>query len=453
MKEKTVFVCKECGYKSPSWVGKCPSCDSWGSFKEEKVANNKAKSSAVSNLEAKKLADISIDTNERIVSKVCEFDRVVGGGLIRDSVSILSAKPGSGKSTLLLELASKYANLGKKILYISGEESESQIKSRAERMGVKNSEKIWILSTSSLDGALRVIDSIDPDLIFVDSIQTISLSEFPSRLGSPVQTVECTNKLVEVAKNPVRPRAVILVGHMTKQDEMAGLRTLEHMVDTVLILESDFTDDLRILMSTKNRFGRSGEIGLFRMQEDGIKELLNPSLEFISQNKEASAGSAVGMIKEGSRHLAVEVESLVTSSFQAYPVRISDSIGRERLNTIVAILEQRAGFKMFDKSVVLKTTGGMSLRYGDSDLAVAMSIASSYLNIPIAKGTAFIAEVGLTGEIKPVKQIEQRLNELERLGYKKVYFRSYGQELEKKFSLNLRSISNIQELIKEVFSK
>lgn len=450
MKKKTRYECSSCGHIVPGWIGKCPVCDEWGTIEEVEIVESKHSTRKNINVKASRLSEVNINTSSKYISGIEEFNRVIGGGLVKDSVSILTAKPGSGKSTLLLELSNDFAGSGLKVLYISGEESESQIKSRANRIMDEIPANIWLLSTNSLDKAVQIIEKIDPDIIFIDSIQTFTLDEFNSKQGSPVQTVECTGKLIEIAKNPNNPRAVIMVGHMTKADEMAGLRTLEHMVDTVIILESDFSDDLRLLYTSKNRFGRTGEIGLFKMQENGIKQVENPSEEFITKRDSDIAGSAIAVAKEGSRYIAVEIESLVSSSFQPYPIRIADSLNKDRLNTIIAILEQRAGIKLYDKNVIIKTTGGLSLKKQDSDLAILMSIASSVTNKPIDNRTAFIAEVGLTGELKPVKQLEQRIMELERLGYNKAYCSELTDIKSQYNNFLIVKKSHISEVISEV---
>ncbi len=450
MKKKTRYECSSCGHIAPGWIGKCPVCNEWGTIEEVEVLETKSKRTVNGDVKASRLSEVSINTSSKHISGIEEFNRVIGGGLVKDSVSILTAKPGSGKSTLLLELSNDFADKGLKVLYISGEESESQIKSRAIRIMEDIPSNIWLLSTNSLDRAVDIIDKIDPDIVFIDSIQTFTLDEFSSKQGSPVQTVECTSKLIEIAKNPNKPRAVIMVGHMTKADEMAGLRTLEHMVDTVIILESDFSDDLRLLYTSKNRFGRTGEIGLFKMQENGIKQVENPSEEFITKRDSDIAGSAIAVTKEGSRYIAVEIESLISSSFQPYPIRIADSLNKDRLNTIIAILEQRAGIKLYDKNVIIKTTGGLSLKKQDSDLAILMSIASSVTNKPVDNRTAFVAEVGLTGELKPVQQLEKRIMELERLGYKKAYCSELNDIKSQYNNFLIVKKSHISEVIGEV---
>lgn len=454
MKKKTIYKCKECGYESISWAGKCPNCNKWGSLKEEDVIENKSNSNISKNRDsikkAKRLKDIKLDSSKRILMNIGELNRVLGGGLVRDSVTILTARPGAGKSTLLLEMANDLSKLGVSVLYISGEESESQIKARAMRTMDKIPENIWIVSTTSMDIALENINIINPDIIFLDSIQTFTLSEYTSRAGSPVQTIECANRLVDIAKNIENPKAVVMIGHMTKADEMAGLRTLEHLVDTVLYLEGEIDESLRVLMSTKNRFGRTGEIGLFNMDEDGIKEIKDISGYFVTEREEVVPGSALAMIKEGSRMMVVEIESLVSKSFTPYPTRIGDSLRKDQLNTLISILEERANMNLFDKNVILKTTGGLKLSEQSVNLAIIMSVVSAIKNIGIDSRTVFIAEVGLTGELKRVPQIENRLMELSRLGYKDVYTCKLNID-KSKYDLNIHECRTLIDVINEVF--
>ena len=453
-KVKKAYECVECGYTQAVWAGQCPECKKWGSMHE--VVVEKAPSSSrviVDDKNAKKLKAITLDASERIKSSYGEFDRAVGGGLVRDSVSILTARPGAGKSTLLLQLSKSYADLGFKVIYISGEESESQIKSRALRIMDEISENIWILSTNSMDLAIKEIKKVDADIVFLDSIQTFSLAEFDNKAGSPTQTIEVANKAVEIAKDYDRKRAVIMIGHMTKKGEMAGLRTLEHLVDTVLVLDGESEEDLRVLTSTKNRFGRTGEIGLFSMDEDGLNEITNPSLYFITERNEEIEGSAISVTKEGSRLLEVEIESLVSKSFMPYPQRIGDSLRRDDLNTLISILQERAGLNLYDYNVIIKTTGGLKLSEPSVNLAIMISIASSLMKKPVSDKYVFIAEVGLTGELKKVPQIKQRLKELERLGYQRAYIARNSVD-EKDFKeLKIIQRSNIREVVNEVLGK
>ena len=453
-KVKKAYECRNCGHIQNVWAGQCPSCKKWGSLVETTVKEEKTGKKVIldEDNKAKKLREIEINESERIHSVYEEFDRAVGGGLVRDSVSILTARPGAGKSTLLLQLSKSYADSGLKVLYVSGEESESQIKSRSLRIMEEEPKNLWILSTNSMDLAIKEIKSTSADIVILDSIQTFTLQEFDNKQGSPTQTIEVAGKAVEMAKNPDKKRAFIMVGHMTKTGEMAGLRTLEHLVDTVLILDGSPDEDLRILTSSKNRFGRTGEIGLFSMDEEGLIEIKNPSEYFITQRDCEIEGSAISVTKEGSRLLEVEIESLVSKSFMPYPQRIGDSLRRDDLNTLISILQERAGLNLFDMNVIIKTTGGLKLSEPSVNLAIIMSIASSYLKKPISDKVVFIAEVGLTGELKKVPQAKQRVKELERLGYKRVYLAKNSLDKKDFEKINIRQMANIKEVIKDVFS-
>ncbi|MFM1515628.1 DNA repair protein RadA [Helcococcus ovis] len=454
MKLKTVFKCTNCGEEQIAWTGKCPSCGAWDSLVEE-VVEKKSKSQSLSSKKiykkSNRLNSIKVDVSERFLTNINEFDRTIGGGIVKDSVSILTAKPGAGKSTLLLEIAYYLAKDNHKILYISGEESESQIKNRAMRIMDDIPEDIFIISTNSMDIALHEIEEVDPDVIFLDSIQTLGLEQYTQRPGTPTQTIECANELVNICKNAEKPRAAIMIGHMTKSGEMAGLMTLEHLVDTVLILESESDSQLRVLRTTKNRFGYTGEIGLFNMEEGGLKEVQNPSEYFITPRKHPVEGSAISVIKEGSRIITVEVESLVSHSFTPYPIRIGDSLRKDQLNTLISILEQRSGINLYDKNVILKTTGGLKLSEQSVNLAIIMSIVSSLKNKGIDNSTVFIAEVGLTGELKRVPEIEKRLLELDRLGFKKAYISKSKVDKRKFKTLDVVECDTINEVIREVF--
>lgn len=458
MKKKTIFKCTNCGYESIRWMGRCSECNSWNSFEEIEI-DTKEKKNKGKYLEKRKATPVKLysidgDTSIRIVTSMEEFNRVLGGGIVKDSVTILTARPGAGKSTLLLEISNDVANKGYKVLYASGEESETQISNRANRILKQIPEGIWILSDTSMDNVLDAIEQIDPDLIIIDSIQTFSLEEFDSRAGSPIQTIECTNVLVDVAKNQNRPRAVIMVGHMTKANEMAGLRTLEHLVDTVLYLEGESDEELRTLMATKNRFGRTGEIGLFSMTEEGMLPIDNPSEYFITKREQGELvpGSALSVIKEGSRLIIVEVESLVSHSFTPYPSRIGECLRRDQLSTLISILEQRGNMSLYDKNVVIKTTGGLKLREQSVNLAVIMSIASSVINKGIPCDVVFIAEVGLTGELKKVPSMEARIRELDRMGFRKVYIPKNSLRKNVQFeNIKVVELNTLQEVINHVF--
>ncbi|MDO4594255.1 MAG: DNA repair protein RadA [Tissierellia bacterium] len=452
-KTKKVYECKKCGHIQNVWSGQCPNCNSWGSLVEstiEKKSNKKIYENKDDN-QASKLKDIKIDQDLRIKSDYEEFDRTLGEGLVKDSVSILTARPGAGKSTLLLQLSKSYADRGYRVIYISGEESTTQIRNRAERIMKELPDNIWILSTNSMNQAQRQIEKIDADIVIIDSIQTFSLEEFDNKAGSPVQTVECANRCVEIAKNVSRKRAFLIIAHMTKSGELAGIRTLEHLVDTVLFLEGKSEEDLRFLSAAKNRFGPTGEIGLFSMREEGLVEIKNPSEYFTTERDKEVEGSAISVTKEGNRLLEIEVESLVSKSFLPYPQRIAESLRKDKLNILISILQERAGLNLFDKNVIIKTTGGLKLKEESIDLCIMVSIASSFYKRPIGDKTVFIAEVGLTGELKKVPQIDKRIRELERLGYSKCYVAKNSTK-EKFKDIKVIEKRNISEVLSAEFS-
>ena len=425
MKKKTLYRCSGCGFECIKWLGKCPTCGSWNTL-EEVVVEAKSMETKVrqaSKKPIKKLSEVISNKSDRIITGINEFDRVMGGGIVKDSISIITARPGAGKSTLLLQISDAVAKKGHKVIYASGEESDSQIKNRADRILDKIHEDIWVLQENSLDSVLDAVEEVDPDVLIVDSIQTFTMeSALPARAGSPTQTMECANALLQIAKNEKRPRAIIVVGQMTKSDELAGLRALEHLVDTVLIIEDDNDEELRVLVSSKNRFGGI-ENGFFQMCEKGVISIDNPS-EFFMTKREAGeivSGSALTVIKERTRAIITEIESLVSKSFTPYPTRIGETLGKDKLNTLISILEQRGGINLYDKNVIIKTTGGMKIREQGINLAVIMSIVSSIKQQGIESTVAFIADVGLTGELKKVPSIESRVKELQRMGFKKVY--------------------------------
>ena len=425
MKKKTLYRCASCGFENIKWLGKCPTCNSWNTL-EEVVVESKSMQTRVrqaSKKPIKKLLDVVSNKSDRIVTGINEFDRVMGGGIVKDSISIITARPGAGKSTLLLQISDAIAKQGYKVIYASGEESDSQIKNRADRILEKIHEKIWVVQETSLDNVLDAVEEIDPDMLIIDSIQTFTMeASLPARAGSPTQTMECANALLQIAKNEKKPRAVIVVGQMTKNDELAGLRALEHLVDTVLIMEDDNDEELRVLVSSKNRFG-SIENGFFQMCEKGVISIDNPSEFFMTKREDGEivSGSALTVIKEGTRAIITEIESLVSKSFTPYPTRIGETLGKDKLNTLISILEQRGGINLYDKNVIIKTTGGIKIREQGINLAVIMSIVSSVKQKGIESNIAFIADVGLTGELKKVPSLESRVKELERMGFKKVY--------------------------------
>lgn len=454
MKRKSVFICSNCSYESSGYMGKCPECNTWNSMVEtvlQDKRNSKLSSGrATIKQPVKRLSEVISTNSDRIVTNISEFNRVMGGGIVKDSITILSAKPGAGKSTLLLQVANDLATMGYKVLYASGEESESQIKSRADRIINKIHSKVWVVSDNSMDNIIENIEEIDPDMIIIDSIQTFILDAFPnSRAGSPTQTMECAYELVQQAKNPNRPRAIFMVGQMTKEDELAGLRALEHLVDCVLIIEGESGEELRTLLTTKNRYGSTGEMGFFNMTEEGMTSIDNPSEYFMTrrENNNLVSGSSITVVREGTRPIILEIESLVSDSFTPYPSRIGECMKREHLNTLVSILEQRGGVKLYDKNVVIKTTGGIKLKEQSSNLALIMSIASSVFQAPLPNDVVFISDVGLTGELKKVPSLEARIREVDRMGFAKAYIAPIVGKKIKTNNLQLIEVKLLKDVI------
>lgn len=455
-KKKPVYICSSCEHQHPKWQGFCNSCGSNGSLQEMATE----KSSTVTKVSkgvvtVKRLSEAQSHNSDRIVTDIGEFNRVMGGGIVRDSITIITAKPGAGKSTLLLQVAQDIAKKGYKVLYASGEESDSQIKRRAERILTNIEDNIWVHSDTSMNNVLAYIDEIEPDLIIIDSIQTFVLEEYNSRPGSPTQTMECSNELLRVAKNSNSPRAVIMVGQMTKEDEIAGLRALEHLVDTVLIIDGEQGEELKSLSTSKNRYGSTGEIGFFSMNENGMTQIENPSEYFMTQRaeNEVVSGSALTVVKEGTRPIILEVESLVSHSYTPFPSRIGECMRRDQLNTLISVLEQRGNIELFTKNVVVKTTGGYKLKEQSVNLAVIMSIVSSVKDKGIPNDTVFIADIGLTGELKKVPSLESRIRELDRMGFKKVYVAKNSLKEQVFKNIKVVSCNRLNEVINEVFNK
>lgn len=457
MKEKVSYICNECGYKTTKWMGKCPECGQWNSFCENTENIKKTvKLLSKTNISPTKLVHVKSSESDRIITGIKEFDRVMGGGIVKDSVTILTSPPGGGKSTLTLLIANVAAKQGLKVLYATGEESDSQIKGRADRILNEIEDNIWIIADTSMDFVLNAVNEIDPDLIIADSIQTFALQEFlPSRAGNPTQTMECAGELVRCAKSRDRQRAVILIGQMNKNDEIAGLRSLEHLVDTVLVMEGENEEELRSIIATKNRFGSTGEMGFFSMTEKGLLSIDNPSEYFITKREEGEfvSGSALTVIREGSRPIIAEVESLVSHSFTPYPSRIGEALKREQLNTLISILEQRGKITLYDKNVVIKTTGGIKLKEQSANLSVIISIVSSVLNQAIPSSYAFIADVGLTGELKKVPSLEARIRELDRMGFKKVFIAKEGLKKQKLKNIEILEFKILNQVIEYLFNR
>ena len=454
MKNKTVYVCKVCGYKNARWSGQCPQCDEWNTL-EESIDIPQSNKTAISDnvfVSGRKLKDIVVDKENRIISGIQEFDRVMGGGIVRDSFNLLMAPPGTGKSTLAIMVADKLAENGYRVLYASGEESASQIKNRATRLQLKNSDDIYISDTSNLDFVIDEIKKYDIDFIVLDSIQTFYLNEFlPSKQGNPTQTNGVVSALKDICKQSDRPRSVLAISQMNKKEEVAGFNSIVHIVDSSLLLEGDSTDPLRILYATKNRFGDTEEAGFFYMRENGLQEVGDISNFFISKRDTDVVGVAVTGIREANRYAMCEVESLTPKSFTSFPARISTSVKKDDLNILASILEQRANMVMVDKNIIVKTSGNIKIKDSSSNLAVLVSIMSSYFNKPVSSNSTFYGDVSLTGEIKKCPNLEMFANEADRLGYKKIYVAKNSGLVKKFKNLQVIECNTVVNLIKILF--
>lgn len=417
----TKYECSECGKIYLNWVGKCTQCGSWNSVSEvqETVPSGNLGSVAP----AVRIKNIVRTSNDRIDTGEPEINRMFGGGIVRDSVNIISAPPGAGKSTFATNLCYILCSKGYTVLYASGEESESQIKARADRILKQLPDNMYVLSDPKkrFESVLSAVNEIDPDFIVLDSAQTFTLDRCsPSRSGSPTQVVEVASELVSVCKNANRPRAALIIGQMVKNDELAGPRQLEHLVDAVYYLEGDPYDELRICTSSKNRFGEI-ETVFFNINE-GMKPIDNPSEYLITKRDDGTnaVGSAITIIKEGSMPVAVEIESLISKSFTPYPSRIGDGLRRDQLSIVVSLLEQKGKMNFYDKNIILRAMGNIKLQEPSTNLAIATSIASSYYKRPVKAGTIMIGDISLTGELKKVQSIESKIKEAERMGFLEV---------------------------------
>ncbi|MDR2684378.1 MAG: DNA repair protein RadA [Prevotellaceae bacterium] len=425
-KDKTVFFCKECGADYPKAYGKCPACGAWNSFTEQRVYNQHAEKKtgyiAVDKKEKPQLIqDISITKEVRLDTTSGELNRVLGGGLVLGSLVLIGGEPGIGKSTLALQIALNMKNC--KVLYISGEESINQLKIRAERIGQAQGE-CYIYSENLLEGIFTQINSINPDFVIIDSIQTIASEAVDSTAGSITQVRECSAALLKFAKQSNIP--VILIGHITKDGSIAGPKLLEHIVDTVLQFEGDRHYLYRILRANKNRFGSTDELAIFEMQQNGLREVNNPSELLLSQNPQDLSGVAIAAMLEGIRPFLIEVQALVSTAAYGVPQRSATGFDVRRMNMLLAVLEKRAGFKLAQKDVFLNIAGGLRVNDPAVDLAVAAAVLSSNLDASIQRNIALTGEVGLSGEIRPINRIEHRIAEAERLGFKKIIVPDYN---------------------------
>lgn len=412
-KTKIKYICSNCGYESLRWLGKCPECENWNSFVEEIIETSARKTNiSKSKFSYSKIVDVAANEEERIKSGISEFDRVLGGGIMPGSVILLGGDPGIGKSTIAMQAA---ASIKEKVLYVTGEESEKQIKLRSDRLKV-NSDSFYIQAETDLSNILGAIKEIKPSVVIIDSIQTIYRSELENSPGTITQIRECAALLMEEAKK--NHFSVILIGHVTKEGMIAGPKILEHIVDTVLQFEGEANHSFRILRAQKNRFGSTNEIGVFEMYEDGLKEVTNPSELFLSEREKQTPGSVVTSSIEGSRPILLEVQALVTPSNFGYPQRVSNGFDQKRLSILLAVLEKRANVRASAHNVFVNIAGGIRVIEPAADLAVCVSIASSLTDKVIDNLTILIGEVGLGGEIRSVGHIDKRITEAKKLGFK-----------------------------------
>jgi DNA repair protein RadA/Sms len=451
-KIKSAFFCKSCGYESPKWLGKCPSCDAWNSFSEEVLSRGDSRSAGFSGAKTPAPVRFSDAADSRFVAERIpagnELNRVLGGGIVAGSVVLLGGEPGIGKSTLLLQLALHDAQVP--VLYVSGEESAEQIGLRARRMGLKN-QTCSLLTETRVEAILKVVEQEQPGLLIIDSIQTMYTELIDSSAGSVSQIRESTSLFLRIAKQLKIP--VILVGHVTKDGNIAGPKLLEHMVDVVLQFEGDRHHLFRIVRALKNRFGSTHEIGIYEMQAQGLREVDNPSGLLLERRGEVLSGTVTGVIMEGARPILLETQALVSSAVYGTPQRSATGFDLRRLNMLLAVLEKRCGFRLGTSDVFLNLTGGLRVEDPGLDLAVVAAILSSGDNHPIDPKACFCAEVGLTGEIRPVSRLEQRIAEADKLGFTKLFTSAYtlkGVPLDR-FSIEVVGLTRLDALYKALF--
>lgn len=451
-KTKTVFFCRNCGAQSLKWIGKCPSCGEWNTYEEEVVERDKDqkwnRQTEKRQSKPKLISEIDYNQEFRIDTQNNELNRVLGGGLVPGSIILVGGEPGIGKSTLMLQVALDIKNC--KVLYVSGEESEQQIKMRAERISAK-SNQCYILTETSTQNIFQQIDEITPDLLIIDSIQTLQTNTIDSSAGSISQIKECAAELQKFAKQTATP--VFLIGHITKDGNLAGPKLLEHMVDTVLQFEGDRNYGYRILRSAKNRFGSTSELGIYEMQGTGLREVSNPSEILLSQRDENLSGTAISATIEGMRPMLIETQALVSSAAYGTPQRSATGFETKRLGMLLAVLEKRHGFRLGVKDVFLNIAGGIRVDDPAIDLAVICAILSSNEDIAIDPKDCFAAEVGLSGEIRPVNRIEQRIAEADKLGFGRIFISKYNTKgLEKmKFNIEIIAVSNVEQVFTKLF--
>ena len=447
-KNKTIFVCSECGNESSKWLGKCPACQAWNSFYEQKIVETKNKEIKDKTKSIpQKLNSYEAKETLRINTGFNELNRVLGGGLVKGSLVLLGGEPGIGKSTLILQICDKIKGDGK-VLYVSGEESAEQIKLRADRLNINN-EDILFLGETDIDLVNEAIININPKLVIIDSIQTMYSDDITAAAGSVSQVREITSQVMRVCKS--KGITTIIIGHVTKDGNIAGPRVLEHMVDTVLYLEGERYFSYRILRGVKNRFGSTNEIGMFEMKEEGMCEITNPSNILISERDDNPAGSCIVSSMEGTRPILVELQALTSQTVFGYPKRTANGIDFNRLSLLIAVLEKKAGLNLGSQDVYLNVVGGLKINEPSIDLGIMMATASSFKNIPIPKDMIIIGEVGLTGEVRRINLIEKRIKEAEKLGFKSCIIpESNKKDLKDKYKLDIICVRNINDAMKKV---
>ncbi|MDO7616038.1 MAG: DNA repair protein RadA [Flavobacteriaceae bacterium] len=451
-KVKTTFFCQKCGTPHSKWQGQCNGCKEWNSLVEEVVEKPKEKgwvepkTLKIKTAAPVRIQEIETDKEARISTNDSELDRVLGGGLVPGSVTLLGGEPGIGKSTLLLQIS---LQIGGKVLYVSGEESQKQIKLRAERIDSKN-ENCYVLSETQTQKVFKQIELLVPNIVIIDSIQTLQTQYIDSSPGSVSQIKECTSELIQFAKKTNTP--VLLVGHITKDGAIAGPKVLEHMVDTVLHFEGDRNHVYRIIRAQKNRFGSTAEIGIYEMLSSGLRVVTNPSELLISQTDREMSGHAIAATMEGVRPLMIEVQALVSTAVYGTPQRSTTGFNAKRLNMLLAVLEKRAGFQLGSKDVFLNITGGISSEDPAIDLAVVSAILSSYHDIALPKEMCFAAEIGLSGELRPVPKLDQRIAEAEKLGFETIVNSKGAKNIVLVEGINALALTEIEEVVALLFA-
>ncbi|HIR37362.1 MAG TPA: DNA repair protein RadA [Candidatus Limisoma gallistercoris] len=452
-KTKTVYFCSNCGNESPKWLGKCPNCGEWNTYVEEKVQAPAGKGTLLSHTATDsvpvKLAEINQEKEERIQMPSGELNRVLGGGLVAGSIILIGGEPGIGKSTLVLQNMLRIRS--RKVLYVSGEESARQLKMRADRLGADGGE-CYIVCETSLEKIFRHIENCKPGILVVDSIQTVASDALESSAGSVSQVRECAAALLKYAKESGTP--VILIGHINKEGSIAGPKVLEHIVDAVLQFEGDRHYMYRLLRSIKNRFGSTSELGIYEMTQVGLREVSNPSELLLSESDEALSGVAIGVTLEGARPFLIEAQALVSTAAYGTPQRSVTGFDSKRMNMLLAVLEKRVGFKLAQKDVFLNIAGGLKVNDPALDLAVICAILSSNVDMPVAKGVCMSGEVGLSGEIRPITRIEQRIIEADKLGFSTIYIpknnlKGIGTS---RFGIRIVEVAKVEEVFRGLFA-